>query len=127
VIETVHWGGRYKTEEIMEVGCPKCGARPHEFCARRGSTLTPRSHQERMWLRQGHDPKEFARLRARVRPGSYRKPSRRLPPAGGSRDYRLRCDCGLIAMPIRGVTRGGRDFTGWGCPAWACGYRRLAD
>jgi hypothetical protein len=80
-----------------------------------------------MWLRQGHDPGEFPRLRARVRPGSYRKPARRLPMAGGSPDRRLRCDCGLIAMPVRGVTPRGRDFTGWRCPARACGYLRLAD
>ena len=60
-----HWQSRFKCEQILEVGCPRCGAKPHKWCDRNGDRLskhgrallkagTPPSHQERMWTRQGH-------------------------------------------------------------------------
>jgi hypothetical protein len=75
-----HWQSRFKAEEILEVGCPKCGAKPHQWCDRaadklskRGQELrkagTPPSHTERMWIRQGHAEHEFPALLARQRPG----------------------------------------------------------
>jgi hypothetical protein len=77
-----NWTGRYKVEDIMEVGCPKCGARPHKWCDRSGDKLsrrgkellaagTPPHHQERMWIRQGHLVAEFPSLLARQRPGRW--------------------------------------------------------
>jgi hypothetical protein len=71
---------RYKTEQILEVNCPRCGALPQEWCHRDAEKLSrygkarmkagvPPSHQERMWLRQGHDEREFPALLARQRPG----------------------------------------------------------
>ena len=75
-----HWQGRVKCEEILEVGCPKCGAKPHAWCDRAGEKLskqgqqltkagTPPSHQERMWVRQGHAEHELPGLRAKQRTG----------------------------------------------------------
>lgn len=69
-------GDRFKTEQILEVSCPKCGAGHGQWCdrsrdrlKRRGAALraqgTPPSHQERMWARQGHDESEFPALLAR--------------------------------------------------------------
>ena len=77
-----HWQGRVKCEQILEVGCPKCGAKPHQWCVRDGDKLskqgrqllkagTPPSHQERMWTRQGHAPHEFPALLAKQRPGCW--------------------------------------------------------
>ena len=74
------WQQRYKTEQLLEVGCPKCGAKPGQWCDRaadklskRGTQLrkagTPPSHQERMWVRQGHAEHEFPGLLAKQRPG----------------------------------------------------------
>jgi hypothetical protein len=59
--------------QILEVGCPVCGAKPGEPCSRTGRSYRtrnggrwvtrtralrdgeiPPSHQQRMWLRQGH-------------------------------------------------------------------------
>ena len=71
---------RYRIEQLLEVSCPKCGARPRDWCDRtdgeltqRGRELlkagTPPSHQERMWARQGHDERELPVLLARQRPG----------------------------------------------------------
>lgn len=55
--------------EILEAECLNCGARAGEMCVRpHGSG----SHEERMWLRQGHDPDEFPDLRERRRNGSRR-------------------------------------------------------
>jgi hypothetical protein len=76
------WSGRYRAEQILEVGCPRCGRPAGQFCnrdfdklSRHGRELraagTPPSHQERMWLRQGHDPSEFDALRAGIKPGDY--------------------------------------------------------
>ena len=75
-----HWTSRFKTEEILEVHCPKCHAKPQEWCDRDGEKLgrraramaragTPPSHQERMWLRQGHEEREFPALLAKQKPG----------------------------------------------------------
>ena len=75
-----HWQGRVKCEQILEVGCPKCGAKPHAWCDRSSERLskhgqalrkagTPPSHQERMWVRQGHAEHELPGLIARQRPG----------------------------------------------------------
>lgn len=75
-----HWQSRFKCEQILEVGCPKCGALPHKWCDRSADKLsgegrrllkagTPPSHQERMWTRQGHAPHEFPGLLAKQRPG----------------------------------------------------------
>jgi hypothetical protein len=130
VTETAHWQGRYKTEEILEVGCPRCGSLPHRFCDRSGDRLTrrgemlrrqgiPPSHQERMWLRQGHDLAELAGLRVAIRPGRYAESRTSPVPAAGGAE----CDCGLAAMPVRGV-RSGREFTGWACPAGACSFSK---
>lgn len=91
-----HWQSRYRCEEILEVPCPRCGAWPHAWCDRTGDRLskrgqalaragTPPSHQERMWLRQGHDESEFPALLARQRPGEWeddRMPQQ--PPLAGS-------------------------------------------
>ena len=82
------WQQRYKTEQILEVGCPKCGAKPHAWCDRAGDKLskhgqallragTPPSHQERMWVRQGHAPHEFPALLAKQRPGRWDEPMSR--------------------------------------------------
>ena len=30
------WQQRYKCEQILEVGCPRCGALPHKWCNRDG-------------------------------------------------------------------------------------------
>ena len=79
---TGHWQARPKTEQILEVSCPKCGAKPHEWCDRAGDRLTPRgqalrkegtppSHEERMWSRQGHEPTKFPVLKAKQRPGRW--------------------------------------------------------
>jgi hypothetical protein len=76
------WQQRYKTEQILEVDCPRCGARPHKWCDRAGDKLsklgqrllkagTPPSHQERMWTRQGHAEHEFPALLAKQRPGCW--------------------------------------------------------
>jgi len=78
--DSEHWQGRVKCEEILEVSCPKCGAKPHAWCDRTGDKLnkhgqallkagTPPSHQERMWIRQGHAEHELPGLRAKQRPG----------------------------------------------------------
>ena len=75
-----HWQGRVKCEEILEVGCPDCGAKPGQWCDRTGDKLsrqgqqlakagTPPSHQDRMWIRQGHAEHELPGLRAKQRPG----------------------------------------------------------
>ncbi len=88
------WQQRYKVEQILEVRCPECGAKPHQWCDRSGDKLsrrgraleragTPPSHQQRMWLRQGHAEHEFPALLARQRPGWDE--TGRLP-AGGSYD-----------------------------------------
>lgn len=72
----------FRAEQILEVPCPKCGAGAHQFCNRRRDKLsrqgkalaaagTPPSHQERMWLRQGHSEEEFPALRAGIQPGDY--------------------------------------------------------
>ena len=74
------WQQRYKTEQILEVGCPRCDARPHQWCDRDGDKLskqgtvkakagTPPSHQERLWTRQGHAEHELPGLTAKQRPG----------------------------------------------------------
>lgn len=71
-----------KVEQILEVDCPKCGARASTFCDRTGDKLRgqgkwlasqgmPPSHTERMWLRQGHDPLDFGELRQGLKPGRY--------------------------------------------------------
>jgi hypothetical protein len=76
------WQQRYKVEQLTEVSCPKCGARPGEWCDRGGERLskhgqslrkagTPPSHQERMWTRQGHAEHEFPGLLAKQRPGLW--------------------------------------------------------
>ena len=88
------WQQRYKTEQILEVGCPKCSAPPHKWCDRDGDKLskhgrallkagTPPSHQERMWTRQGHAPHEFPGLLAKQRPGCWDEAMKRTgrPPA----------------------------------------------
>ena len=83
-----HWQSRFKCEQILEVGCPKCSARPHEWCDRDGDRLsrqgrallkagTPPSHQERMWTRQGHAEHEFPGLLAKQRPGCWDGPMKR--------------------------------------------------
>jgi hypothetical protein len=90
-----HWTSRFRTEEILEVECPKCGALPHKWCNREGEKLgrraramlkagTPPSHQERMWLRQGHDEREFPALLARQRPGWEESAPRAGIPGKGS-------------------------------------------
>lgn len=79
-LDSEHWQSRFKTEQILEVSCPKCGAAPHAWCDRTGDKLskrgaalaragTPPSHQERMWVRQGHAVHEFPGLLARQVPG----------------------------------------------------------
>jgi hypothetical protein len=84
--DSEHWPGRYKCEQILEVACPKCGARPHQWCDRTGEKLTrrgteqrnagtPPSHTERMWSRQGHEPHEFPGLLARQKPGRWDEPA----------------------------------------------------
>lgn len=85
---------RFRTEEILEVHCPKCGARPHDFCNRDQDRLsavgrslrsrgTPPSHTERLWLRQGHDPSEFAAMRAKIRPFKEAEVDQARTPRGG--------------------------------------------
>lgn len=77
-----HWQSRFKCEQLLEVGCPRCGAKPHAWCDRGGDKLskrghqllkagTPPSHQERMWTRQGHAEHEFPALLAKQRPGRW--------------------------------------------------------
>ena len=77
-----HWPSRFKTEQLLEVGCPKCDASPGRWCNRAGDKLskqgmallkagTPPSHQERMWTRQGHALHEFPALLAKQRPGLW--------------------------------------------------------
>lgn len=96
-----HWPGRFKCEEILAVGCPKCGALPHKWCDRAGDKLskqglallkagTPPSHQERMWMRQGHSEHEMPALLARQKPGLWDEaagrpgqPAGRPAPRGG--------------------------------------------
>ena len=74
------WNQRYKTEQLLEVRCPKCGAGPQKWCDRTADELskhgrallkagTPPSHQERLWTRQGHAEHELPGLLARQRPG----------------------------------------------------------
>jgi len=64
-------------EQIREITCPRCHAGPGEHCRRRGRHgRQGRSHQERMWLRQGHDKSAFPALRARQRGGSPRDAAR---------------------------------------------------
>lgn len=115
-----HWQSRFKTEQILEVSCPKCGAAPQKWCDRAGEKLsragaalrragTPPSHQERMWLRQGHDPREFPALLARQRPGLWDEPA---PPAAAvvpgprpgctpcARERVLRSELACAAFPL---------------------------
>ena len=84
------WQQRYNTEQILEMGCPKCGALPQKWCDRADERLskhgqalrkagTPPSHQERMWVRQGHAEHEFPALLAKQRPGCWDEP---MSPAG---------------------------------------------
>lgn len=77
----------FRTEQILEIECPECGAKPGRFCDRKGDWLsregrrllaegTPPSHTERMWLRQGHLESEFGEMRAKnSQPGSYQAKS----------------------------------------------------
>jgi hypothetical protein len=99
--DSPHWPSRFKTEQLLEVGCPKCDASPGRWCNRAGDKLskqgmallkagTPPSHQERMWTRQGHAPHEFPALLAKQRPGLWDesmtpagKPSSRPAARGG--------------------------------------------
>jgi hypothetical protein len=58
----------FTVEQILEVWCLVCLAPPGQWCRREMSEFrslrdrvlaaqgTPRSHMERLWLRQGHDP-----------------------------------------------------------------------
>ena len=85
---------RFRTEQILEVACPKCAAVPGRFCDRKGERLSaggrrlraegsPPSHQERMWLRQGHDPAEFDALRGRQVPGDHQDRGKNTQVSGG--------------------------------------------
>jgi len=78
--DSPHWPSRFKTEQLLEVRCPKCGALPGKWCDRDGEQLskqghallkagTPPSHQERLWTRQGHAEHELPGLLVRQRPG----------------------------------------------------------
>ena len=84
----------FRTEEILDVACPRCGAAPGKFCDRKGERLsaggrrlraegTPPSHQERMWLRQGHDPADFDSLRGKQKPGEYPAKGKNMQVSGG--------------------------------------------
>ena len=84
--EGCHLDSRPEKEQILEVACPVCGAAQMAWCDRSGdrgylSTArgrrmaaegTPASHQERKWIRQGHDPAEFPVLREREQAGRLR-------------------------------------------------------
>jgi len=116
-----HWQSRFKCEQILEVGCPKCGARPHQWCdrgteklSRRGQALakagTPPSHQERMWTRQGHAEHEFPGLLAKQKPGwdetapKAGKPRRRSASRGGcgacARERAIRAELAAPGFPV---------------------------
>ena len=126
-----HWQSRFKCEQILEVGCPRCGAKPHAWCDRaadklskRGHQLlkagTPPSHQERMWTRQGHAEREFPALLAKQRPGCWDegmprtgKPSR--PAVASGEEFvpsypirytadRICPECGML-MPVEVVVQ----------------------
>ena len=115
------WQQRYKTEQILEVGCPKCSAPPHKWCDRADEKLskqgmallkagTPPSHQERMWIRQGHAEHEFPALLAKQRPGwaesapSAGKPVRRPAVRGGctacARERAIRAGLQAPGFPV---------------------------
>ena len=103
------WQNRYKTEQLLEVHCPKCRAKPQEWCDRDGEKLgrraramaragTPPSHQERMWLRQGHEEREFPALLAKQKPGWEESATRTGKPARGTLSLvRSRGGCGPCA------------------------------
>jgi hypothetical protein len=104
-LNSEHWQGRVKVEQILEVHCPKCGARPHQWCDRAGDRLskrgkalagagTPPSHTERMWKRQGHEEHEFPALRAKQKPGQWDEPA---PGKRAARDPAPRGGCGPCA------------------------------
>ena len=116
------WQQRYKCEQILEVGCPRCGAPPHKWCNRDGDNLskhgmallkagTPPSHQERMWTRQGHAEHEFPALLAKQRPGCWDEamkrtgnPSARPAARGGcgpcSRERAIRAENRWPGFPV---------------------------
>ena len=115
------WQQRYKCEQILEVGCPRCGAKPHKWCDRAGDKLskfgqrllkagTPPSHQERMWVRQGHAEHEFPALLAKQRPGCWDeamkrtgKPAARAARGGCgpcSRERAIRAELNAPGFPV---------------------------
>lgn len=88
------WHSRPKVEDILCYPCPTCDAAPQQWCSRvLGKDLKPTgrnklrmasgeapSHDERMWLAQGHDPSGFAALRGARRSGTPGPvPDRRAP------------------------------------------------
>lgn len=56
---------RYLTRaDHRSVSCARCGALPEARCADEDGPRDA-AHEERVWAAQGHDPAEFAGLRAR--------------------------------------------------------------
>lgn len=76
-----HLDSRPKTEDILQFTCPVCAAQPMQFCDRsdwhpRSSSDqalkaagTPRSHQQRKWLAQNHNPSALAGMDPGGQPG----------------------------------------------------------
>jgi hypothetical protein len=71
-----HCSNRPKVEEIIQVECLRCAARPGQWCPRgpgeftrsedqaRAAAGTAPSHDERKWLAQGHTPEKIAEMAA---------------------------------------------------------------
>ena len=113
------WQQRYKTEQILEVGCPKCGAAPHKWCVRDGEKLsrrgqsltkagTPPSHQERMWIRQGHAEHEIPGLIAKQHPGWDED-----KPKAGKRAVRSAARGGCTPCASERAIRASQQFPGF--------------
>jgi phage FluMu protein Com len=64
----------------LSVRCPLCGAVPEAGCTDEDGPRD-RVHAERMWASQGHDPSEFAGLRARQLERTRESRGRRHRPA----------------------------------------------
>lgn len=119
----VYYGEVLTAEDIQAHECPRCGAAPGVVCDRSKDKLprerrdaiqvSGRSHQQRLWVAQGHDPADFGRLVRREAAGRNGRPH---PPMAvpASRTVE-QIAVGLVACPRHGAPKRAECPCGGAC------------